>query len=93
MSLQPGDTVDLRGLLPDQPDINHDGINLHLGSAYSFSKGSLWGVTIEKCRRTKGGNQGKPEKLVTLTADKDTKPSDLLRMVADLLDQGEIAVT
>lgn len=46
-----------------------------------------WGATISKRRDTKSGAEGKPTHLLTLIADPDQSPSDLLRDIATALEQ------
>jgi hypothetical protein len=75
-------TVDLT-LSEDWKDL---GYRIELGRAMSFSKGSLWSARISRRRETKGGNEGKPDHILTLVHDDD--PIALLHQVAELFQAG-----
>jgi hypothetical protein len=66
------------------------GLRLTLERVISFTEGHLWSLRIEKRRETKSGREGTPNRIVTLLGHKGDSPADLLRLMADLYDAGEV---
>ncbi len=73
----------------EMPPIEGMGIRIDLYKPLTFSGNQKWGADIQRRVLTKSGNEGKPTRILLLTMDQsEGNPADLLRTVADLLDQG-----
>jgi hypothetical protein len=66
------------------------GLRITIERVISFSNPAVThGLRIERERerRTASGRQGKPEPIVVLVNNPDESPTDMLRTLADLIDQ------
>lgn len=69
---------------------NATGLRLTIERTISFSDPSIrWGLRVERERLTASGRQGKPESIVLLVNNPDERPSHMLRMLADVLENDE----
>jgi hypothetical protein len=70
------------------PGFRVDGVRITVERAGSFSNPAVkFGLRIERERTTPSGRQGKPTPILLLVNEADQTPADMLRMLADLIEQ------